>query len=401
MPDKIKKLTRARMAKTGESYQTALRHVTAHAPTTAAAGETVMYVNEANIIVDALEALIPGKANAVTGPGPTATVRFYVEGTPIVFNAILAGSKIMTQATTEPQGAILWGVKEYPITEDGARRAADYMIAWLSTQIDTAAIETEFNSYRRTDIRWALHNVGEHPLRGAEKSYDAVTGNGKVKDVQSVSGVSIRRDGDSYRFRLMEVSNGNYSWDEISMKTTSFAGFIHAMRDILAKHSIMEQAFHYGATSFTYQYDPKTTDVTVHVPGYPAITLDRVGVGYGTPRGFILNADAIDQLCQAIYNWRQKHPRGPLPTRNEHIFEFEGLPITFSMQSATSAIGSYPEGTGRTGFDMCLDTQNGTPSALISCMVVQGSREAHGLLALARHVSAPTVTATPTAVLSG
>jgi hypothetical protein len=32
MPDKIKKLVRARMAKTGESYQTALRHIRATAP---------------------------------------------------------------------------------------------------------------------------------------------------------------------------------------------------------------------------------------------------------------------------------------------------------------------------------------------------------------------------------
>jgi hypothetical protein len=38
MPDKVKKLVRARMQKTGESYQTALCHVTAQAPTTAKTG---------------------------------------------------------------------------------------------------------------------------------------------------------------------------------------------------------------------------------------------------------------------------------------------------------------------------------------------------------------------------
>jgi hypothetical protein len=32
MPNKIKKLVRARMAKTGESYQTALRHIMSDAP---------------------------------------------------------------------------------------------------------------------------------------------------------------------------------------------------------------------------------------------------------------------------------------------------------------------------------------------------------------------------------
>ncbi len=399
MPDKLKKLVRARMQKTGESHQTALRHVRAQAPTTAKPGETIMYVEEANIIVDALEALIPGTAKAVTGPGPTATVRFYVEGTPIVFSAILSGNRIISQAVTEPQGGIIWGIKEYPLTEDGARQAADYMIAWLSTQIDAAAIETEFNSYRRKDLRWALHHVGEHPLRGTEKSYDAVTGSGKIKDGEPVAGVRIRRDGDSYRFRLLEVSGENYSWDEITMKTTSFAGFVHAIRDILARNSILEQEFRYGATSFTYQYDPQTTDVMVQVPGHPAIRLDRVGAGYGTPRGVVPAADAIDQLCQAIYNWRQKHPRGPLPKQNEHTFTFEGLPITFSMQSPTAAIGSYPDGPGLPiSFSMCLDTQHGKPNALISCMVAEGSREARGLLALARHIWPETTE--PTAVVS-
>jgi len=138
MPDKVKKLVRARMQKAGETYQTALHHVRAQAPTTPTAGETIMYVKEANIIAEALEARISGKAEAVAGPGPTATVRYYVERAPIVFNAILFNGKIMTQAMTEPQGGIIWGVKEYPLTEDGALRAADYMIAWLSKQIDTA-----------------------------------------------------------------------------------------------------------------------------------------------------------------------------------------------------------------------------------------------------------------------
>jgi len=38
----------------------------------------------------------------------------------------------MSQAVTGQQGGIIWGVKEYPLTGEGARQAADYMIAWLS-----------------------------------------------------------------------------------------------------------------------------------------------------------------------------------------------------------------------------------------------------------------------------
>ena len=67
MPDKLKKLVRARMAKTNESYQTALRHVRAQAPTVTTTGEAIMYVKEANIIVDALEARVP----SVTEKGST------------------------------------------------------------------------------------------------------------------------------------------------------------------------------------------------------------------------------------------------------------------------------------------------------------------------------------------
>jgi hypothetical protein len=193
------------------------------------------YENEARAIVAALEKQVPGRASAVTGPGPTTTVRYYVEGTPIVFNAIMVEDKIMSQAVTEPQGGILWGIKENPLNEEGARRAASQMIEWLTMQIDTRAIEAQFNTYAVTDIRLAMHRVAEHPLRGSETSYRAVTGNGKVSAGQPAAGVRIRRDGHSYRFRLTEVTGELYSWDELTMKTTSFLGFVHAMRDLLGK----------------------------------------------------------------------------------------------------------------------------------------------------------------------
>jgi hypothetical protein len=187
------------------------------------------------IIVAAFEEQVPGRASATSGPGPMATVRYYVEGTPIVFSAIVFGDKIMSQIGTEPQGGILWAIKENPLTEDGARIAAAQMIAWLNTQIDIRAVAEEFNAYTVTEIRIALGQVAKHPLRGPETSYDAVTGQGKVSAGQPVAGVRIRRNGDAYVFRLTEVSGEVYSWDELTMKTTSFPGFVRAMRDLLRK----------------------------------------------------------------------------------------------------------------------------------------------------------------------
>lgn len=90
-----------------------------------------MYENEAKIIVGALEAKVSGRAVAKAGPGPSATVRYYVEGSTTVLSAMLSGGTIFVQATTEPAGAILWGVREHPISVEGASRAASEMIEWL------------------------------------------------------------------------------------------------------------------------------------------------------------------------------------------------------------------------------------------------------------------------------
>lgn len=100
---------------------------------------------------------------------------------------------------------------------------------------EVEVFEAEFNTYTVTDIRIALGNVAKHPLRGAETSYDAITENGQVKDGRPSAGVNIRRDGDSYRFRLTEAAGEIYSVDELTMKATSFPGFVNAMRDLLRK----------------------------------------------------------------------------------------------------------------------------------------------------------------------
>lgn len=56
MPDKVKKLVRVRMTKTGKSYQAALRHVRAQAP----------IVKAGNNMSDALETLVQGRGPTIT-----------------------------------------------------------------------------------------------------------------------------------------------------------------------------------------------------------------------------------------------------------------------------------------------------------------------------------------------
>jgi hypothetical protein len=238
MPSHLKNLVRSRMAKTGESYQAALRHVRAGAPSPIPS-EPKMYEAEARIIIADLEALVPGRVSATKGPGPFVTVRYYVGGTALVFNIILMPNKneIGANVTTEPMGGIVGFSTSEPLTEEGARRTASRLIGWLSTQIDIQAVEAEFNAFPATSLLLALHQVGSHPLRGEEKSFDAVTDSGGVRDGQPVAGCLIRGDRDAFRFRVTTVTGDVYSWDEVAMKATSFAGFVHAMRDLLAGRS--------------------------------------------------------------------------------------------------------------------------------------------------------------------
>ncbi len=71
----------------------------------------------------------------------------------------------------------------------------------------------------------------------------------------------------------------------------------------------------------------------------------------------------------------------------EQTFTYEDLTFTYKMQSATAAVGSYPDGPGlRTSFSMCLGERNGMPVATISCCAREGGKESRGLLALATSV---------------
>lgn len=197
-----------------------------------------LYEHEADVLAFALQAHLPGSGTVSMGPGPMAAVRFHVEGTSVVFIAILHEGKIMSSAMTEHTDrrdeGILWGVRERPLTVDGARQTAALMIEWWQdAQAKIRELERWFSAHSTQQLRIALHQVGSHPLRGDETSRDAVTDHGKVKDGQPAPGVTIRWDGDEYRFRLTEVSGDVYSWDELTMSSSSFGGFVDAMRDLL------------------------------------------------------------------------------------------------------------------------------------------------------------------------
>lgn len=99
--------------------------------------------------------------------------------------------------------------------------------------MDIEALQAELNPCTPQQVRFALHQVGHHPLRGSEKSDSGVTGNGRVANGQPVAGVTIRHFGGRYNFRLTEVTGEIYSWDELSMSDSSFSGFVAAVRDIL------------------------------------------------------------------------------------------------------------------------------------------------------------------------
>jgi hypothetical protein len=116
---------------------------------------------------------------------------------------------------------------------------------------EAVACEQQLNAYSVTDIRIALDRVAEHPLRGPETSYEAFTERGKVKDGRPTAGVSVRRDGDTYRFRLKEVTGDIYSWDELVMKATSFSGFVRAMSELLrgAMRIARDYPFSVGGTT--------------------------------------------------------------------------------------------------------------------------------------------------------
>jgi hypothetical protein len=89
-----------------------------------------MYEKEATLLVKALEARVAGKASASKGPGPAVTVRYRVEGTTLDLHIVFAAGKIAVHASSEPEGPVLWGVREHPISSTGIAQAVAEMTEW-------------------------------------------------------------------------------------------------------------------------------------------------------------------------------------------------------------------------------------------------------------------------------
>ncbi|MCL2449038.1 MAG: hypothetical protein FWD17_08835, partial [Polyangiaceae bacterium] len=80
-------------------------------------------------LVRALQLRVPGHPTATKGPGPTSTVRYATEGTPVVFEVTFAAGRIAVQASRDPDG-IVWGAREHPISTAGVAQAVAEMVEW-------------------------------------------------------------------------------------------------------------------------------------------------------------------------------------------------------------------------------------------------------------------------------
>jgi hypothetical protein len=98
------------------------------------------------------------------------------------------------------------------------------------------AFQDEVNTHSVSEVRFALHQIGTHPLRGNETSTGS-TGHGKVKDGQPVAGVRVRHFGGQYHFQITEVSGENFAYDILSMSPESFVGFRAALLDVLRRRA--------------------------------------------------------------------------------------------------------------------------------------------------------------------
>jgi hypothetical protein len=102
--------------------------------------------------------------------------------------------------------------------------------------VDFKAFEAEVNGYSVKEVRAAMNQVGEHPLRGEEKGHAAYRGQGKVKDGEPRPGVCVRYRSGLYHFELTVVWRNQYTRHTVAMNRDSFSGFVLAMLDLL-RHS--------------------------------------------------------------------------------------------------------------------------------------------------------------------
>jgi hypothetical protein len=104
----------------------------------------------------------------------------------------------------------------------------------MADDVDVKGFELAVNEYTVEEVRAALSEVGEHPLRGEERGHAAYSTHGTVKDGEPKPGVRVRYRTRLYHFELTAVAGDSYTRDTLSMGFESFAGFVVAMLDLLS-----------------------------------------------------------------------------------------------------------------------------------------------------------------------
>jgi len=103
----------------------------------------------------------------------------------------------------------------------------------MSGEFDVKEFEAALSGYTVEEVRSALDQVGEHPLRGAERGHAAYSAQGTVKDGEPKEGVRVRYRSRLYHFELTRVIGDRYARHTLSMGPESFTGFAVALLDLL------------------------------------------------------------------------------------------------------------------------------------------------------------------------
>jgi hypothetical protein len=103
----------------------------------------------------------------------------------------------------------------------------------MARDVDVKAFEVAVNNYTVDEVRAALSQVGEHPLRGEERGHAAYSGRGTVKDGEPKAGVRVRYRSGLFHFELTATTGDRYCRDTLTMSRESFSGFVVAMLDLL------------------------------------------------------------------------------------------------------------------------------------------------------------------------
>jgi hypothetical protein len=105
----------------------------------------------------------------------------------------------------------------------------------MADGVDVKAFEVAVNMYTVEEVRAALSEVGEHPLRGEETGHAAYSARGTVKDGEPKAGVRLRYRSGFYLFELTAVTGDRYARDTLSMSRESLSRFAVAILDLLSQ----------------------------------------------------------------------------------------------------------------------------------------------------------------------